>query len=306
MRFLIGLCLLVVSGFCFAASQDQSKPLIVTSIQPLSMVAQEIVPEANVLTLLQANQNPHHASFTPEQARLLSEADLVIWLGKKEEPAVARLLAKRQGPSLFMASLEGVHLLALGESHDHDHHHGHDHHHENHSEEHKGTDLHLWLDPHNMTLLAEELSEQQMLRDLVPQRDLQNRAKHFSERMRSIEESASAQFRAVQQRWITGHDTWGYLVHAFGLPEPLFLSSQPDSEPGARKLVELRKQVKSEGVACIVLEPEARVSLLKKVCPECRVEQIDPLARGEQAHWPEYLLSVFERFKRCLLPAASL
>ena len=74
---------------------------LVASVEPLAMVLRDLYGDsAEVVTLLDANQNPHNPMLSPRQMLTLRRADLLVWLGEAAEPAVASLAAKRDGDSL--------------------------------------------------------------------------------------------------------------------------------------------------------------------------------------------------------------
>ncbi|MEP4524020.1 MAG: metal ABC transporter substrate-binding protein, partial [Alloalcanivorax venustensis] len=122
---------------------------LVASVEPLAMVLRDLYGDsAEVVTLLEANQNPHNPMLSPRQMLTLRRADLLVWLGEAAEPAVASLAAKRDGDSLALLSLPGVTRREGGHRHGGDDDHGHHH-------EPGELDPHLWLDPRNMAVLAE-------------------------------------------------------------------------------------------------------------------------------------------------------
>ena len=97
---------------------------VVASVEPLAKVLRSLYDDSvTVTTLLQANQNPHQLALSPRQALAVQQADLMVWLGAGVEAPLAPLVARRQGPSVALLGLEGVHRRTGG----HDHHDDHDH-----------------------------------------------------------------------------------------------------------------------------------------------------------------------------------
>ncbi|MDB9843886.1 zinc ABC transporter substrate-binding protein, partial [Porticoccaceae bacterium] len=59
-----------------------AKPLIVTTIKPLAIIAKSAVGDAaDVTYLLPANQAPHNFSLPVSALNKIAQADLVIWVG---------------------------------------------------------------------------------------------------------------------------------------------------------------------------------------------------------------------------------
>jgi len=84
--------------------------------------------------LLDRGGDPHSFQLRPSQARALSEADLIFWIGEELTPWMARALSgiEAQGEVVTLINAEGLHLQDF--AHGHDHGHGHDDH--DHSDDH--------------------------------------------------------------------------------------------------------------------------------------------------------------------------
>ncbi len=253
---------------------------LVASVEPLAMVLRDLYGDsAEVVTLLDANQNPHNPMLSPRQMLILRRADLLVWLGEAAEPAVASLAAKRDGDSLALLSLPGVTRREGDHRHDGEHDHGHQH-------EAGELDPHLWLDPRNMALLAEALGEREPLPEGQPAAflaDLERTEAALRERLAPVADTP----------WLTFHHPWGYFQQRLELRAPVIVSEQLGAGPSSRRFVALAQQLENEQVRCAILEPEAQSGLVARLCPDCRRVALDPLgrdvpARGQgddYSHW---------------------
>ena len=267
---------------------------LVASVEPLAKVLRGLYgDQVQVVTLLQANQNPHQLALSPRQAMLVQQADLLVWLGEAVEAPLAPLVARRQGPTLSLLALEGVHRREGGEDHDHGNHHT------DHAD--ATLDPHLWLSLDNMMRLAGALAQQypQGLKAGEPAR-WQQQAKERHARHRQ----ALVGLEGVS--WLSYHQPWGYLTETLGLAEPLVVSKQLDAGPGSRRFVALAGEIREQQVRCAILEPEARAAMVSRLCPDCRVQPLDPLGRDypelDYLSWRDRLV---EGFKACLQAGAG-
>lgn len=267
---------------------------LVASVEPLAKVLRGLYgDQVEVVTLLQANQNPHQLALSPRQAMLVQQADLLVWLGEAVEAPLAPLVARRQGPTLSLLALEGVHRREGGEDHDHGNHHA------DHAD--ATLDPHLWLSLDNMMRLAGALAQQytQGLKAGEPAR-WQQQAKDRHTRHRQ----ALVGLEGVS--WLSYHQPWGYLTETLGLAEPLVVSKQLDAGPGSRRFVALAGEIREQQVRCAILEPEARAAMVSRLCPDCRVQPLDPLGRDypelDYLSWRDRLV---EGFKACLQAGAG-
>lgn len=269
---------------------------VVVSVEPLAKVLRSLYDDSvTVTTLLQANQNPHQLALSPRQALAVQQADLMVWLGAGVEAPLAPLVARRQGPSVALLALDGVHRRNGG----HDHHDGHDH--DEHASHDATTDPHLWLSVDNMTLLAGAVGERfpAGLKSGQPQQWQQ-----AAQAQLQVEREQLASL--AQEPWLSYHQPWGYLSESLALAEPLVVSEQLDAGPGSRRFVSLAEQVRDQQVRCAVQEPEARAGLLKHLCPDCYVQPLDPLGRdSQQQEYLPWLSELSAGFAQCLRAASQ-
>ena len=289
MRYPILALLLILSA-------PLSARTLVASVEPLAMALRDLYGDsAKVETLLAPNQSPHNPMLSPRQMLRLRQADLVVWLGAEAEPAVADLMARRDGPSLALLSLPEVTRRQGGHDHGNDDHgHDHDHH------DHQGRlDPHLWLDPANVAALARGLAE----RDAGGLPEGQPAA--FLAALERATDAARARLAPLSERpWLSFHNPWGYFQQRLGLREPVTVSEQLGAGPGSRRFVALAERVERESVRCAVAEPEAQRALLARLCPDCRRVDLDPLGRdhpgGGYGAWLDQVIAA--GFQRCLAP----
>lgn len=269
---------------------------LVASVEPLAKVLRGLYgDQVQVVTLLQANQNPHQLALSPRQAMLVQQADLLVWLGGTVEAPLAPLVARRQGATLTLLELEGVHRREGS----HDHGHDHEHHDSDHAD--ATLDPHLWLSLDNMMLMAGALAQRypQGMNAGEPDRwQKEARARHASHRQ-ALEGLESVP-------WLSYHQPWGYLTETLGLAEPLVVSQQLDAGPGSRRFVELAGEIRDQQVHCAIREPEARAALITRLCPDCQIHPLDPLGRDypelDYLTWRDRLV---EGFKACLQAGAG-
>jgi zinc transport system substrate-binding protein len=98
--------------------------------------------------LLDRGGDPHSFQLRPSQARDLTQADLVFWVGEELTPWLARALAgvEAEGKIVTLITAEGLRLREFGEDHGHEDHahddHGHEHAHDDHAHDDHGHDDH--------------------------------------------------------------------------------------------------------------------------------------------------------------------
>ncbi|KGD63746.1 high-affinity zinc uptake system protein znuA [Alcanivorax nanhaiticus] len=267
---------------------------IVASVEPLAKVVRSLYgPQVEVVTLLQANQNPHQLALSPRQALLVQQADLMVWLGAEVEAPLSPLVARRDKRSVALLDVPGVERRESGTHHDHD---GHEHHDHGGAHAQNGAylDPHLWLSVDNMILLSRAVVT------ALPEGLESQQPEAWQARAVEIQSQWRSRLAVLAQRpWLTYHHPWGYFTDALGLAEPVVVSQQLDAGPGSRRFVVLAAEIRERDVQCMIREPEAREAMLKRLCADCRVEALDPLGRDQPTlnylDWLDYLGAGFER-----------
>lgn len=283
------LCVSLCSPLAAAAAD---KPQLLASIEPLSMLARELFAQrVRVHTLLRPSQNPHHASFSPAQLRLLKRADLLLWLGAAAEPYLTKYLSVRQGPQLTL--LAQPHVSPLDETHVDPHH-----------AEHGGVDPHLWTDPKRMEKLLPALVSWGVSQGLDA-KQLKKRAQRLKQRLDNEVATAKKQLAPLADTpWLSYHNPWHYFQQRLGISAPLTVVSQPGANTGSRHFLRLAQQMAQQQVHCALLEPEARVALIDKLCqaPGCQMLPLDPLGRDSKAAtYSQWWRGLVQQFRQCLV-----
>lgn len=146
---------------CFAlfllASPARAEVSVLTSIKPLQLVAaaiQDGVGQPDVL--LPPGASPHQYALRPSDVRRLREVQLFYWIGPDLENFLPKVLAGRQGASVAVQDLPGMHLRKFVNFEEEEHA-GHDEH--DHDHRPGMLDAHLWLLPANARTIAARMAE---------------------------------------------------------------------------------------------------------------------------------------------------
>ncbi|MBV7410352.1 zinc ABC transporter substrate-binding protein [Maritimibacter sp. DP1N21-5] len=254
-------------------------PRVVTDIAPVhSLVSQVMAGVAEPQLLLDGSADPHSVQLKPSQARGLTEADLVIWMGEDLEPWLARLVANlSEGQSIELLEHPSTHLRSLAEAHDgtadHDDHDDHteeaDHDDHAHEHEHDGADPHAWLAPENAAAWVKVIAEE------LARRDAEN-ADTYRANADTAVAAIEAQATEITTRLapyegaeiITFHDAFGYFTDAFGIEVLGSVRPSDASSPSAAAVDALRMAVEEQGVSCAFAEPNHDPALLEALASE--------------------------------------
>ena len=97
-----------------AAGAQETAPKVVASIQPLHSLLAAVMKDVGEPTLLvQGVNTPHDYSLTPANARALSQADLVVWVGESMETFLVRPISALASDAVVLEAMEAEGVEAL-------------------------------------------------------------------------------------------------------------------------------------------------------------------------------------------------
>ncbi|WP_212524252.1 zinc ABC transporter substrate-binding protein [Actibacterium sp. MT2.3-13A] len=233
-------------------------PRVMTDLPAVHSLAAQVMGDLGTPgILLDKGSDAHHFQLKPSQARALSRAGLVIWVGPEMTPWLDRAIAGvgLSGAVLELIELEGTHRQGFGGGQagvagdaDHADADGHDH---------EGLDPHAWLTPENgrawLTAIAEELSRL----------DPDNAATYAANAAAAIAalDETEARIRTTlapvgDAPVVVFHDAYGYFAGHFGVNIAGTIAFGDAAAPGARHLAEIRAVLERTGAVCVF--PEAQ------------------------------------------------
>lgn len=306
-------------------SSEEEAPLhVVASILPLQMLVQDLTQDilpAHVEVLVPRNSSPHNYQLTPKSAFGLRNADFVVWLGASAEPYLQKAISQQKNNSIATLNLPAMHLRHYNESSVHqearhkanleslaktDSYTDSDHDHEEHA--HKGIDPHFWWSVQHLDVAALALVSQ--LSQLRPKAapKLRERYTQWIAALRQQRQPAREQLKGNSAGVLSYHDSLFYLQLDLErqLQPTSQLMSQPDLKPGARQLIELRKQVQEQKLQCLILEPGSSLAWIAKIDPDGLLSQvtIDPLGWdveiAEGSRIAAMLRSAYHKLAMCM------
>lgn len=244
-------------------------PKVVVSIMPLhSLVSGVMEGVGSPQLLIGANASPHDYALKPSDARALSEADLVVWVGEDLETMLKRPLQSLAGKAsvLELSRAEGMTLLPSrkGGVWEVDKHDEHDAGHDGHA--HGEMDTHLWLSPANARRIVDVVAEQLSALDAANAKTYQANAEAMDKQIGALNKQLQVQLAPVRQRpYIVFHDAYHYFEKAFDLHPAGAIAVNPQHRPGARRIVEIRQAIRDSGAACVFSEPQFRPAIVDVV-----------------------------------------
>ncbi|KGL53177.1 zinc ABC transporter substrate-binding protein [Pantoea ananatis] len=288
---------------------------IVASIKPVGFIASAIADGVTpVEILLPDGASEHDYALRPSDVKRLQNADLVVWVGPEMEAfmtkSAAALPAKK---NLEIVQIPGVKTMLLrgGEDDDHDDHeaaeHNHDHHDdEGHHHHHGEFNMHLWMSPEIAKKTAVAIHGK--LLELMPQdkAKLDANLQHFEAELADTDKRIISQLAPVKDKgYFVFHDAYTYFEKHYGLSPTGHFTVNPEIQPGAQRLHQIRTQLVEKKAVCVFAEPQFRPAVIDAVArgTEVRKGTLDPLGTdislGKDSY-VKFLSQLSSQYETCL------
>ena len=289
----------------FAAA---NAPNVLTTIKPLQLISQAItegVSESDVL--LPPGASPHSHSLRPSDARKLHSADVIFWVGPSMESFLTRTLPSAKNTKVVAMMDSGTITLRKTKSddeHHHDHHH-HDHHHD-HDHDHGEFDPHLWLSTDNGRAMAKVMTDTLVALDKENADRYNANLQKFLKSLDDADERNKKKLTGFETKpFFVFHDAYGYLQDQYNLNIGGHFTLNPEQQPGARHLTNLRDTLKSTGKTCIFREPQFQPAYIDRITEglDVKVGVLDPLGEDIQAGpegFAQFINNLVDNIEGCM------
>jgi zinc transport system substrate-binding protein len=203
--------------------------------------------------------------------------------------------------------------------HDHDHdkeeHEAHDHPEEKHADGHDGhghdhahgaTDPHIWLDPENAKAMTLEIAARLAKADPDNADRYRENAERIAARLDVVSAEIAETLAPVRdKRYVVFHDAYQYFEKRFGLAPAAAITLNPETNPGAARISEIKHRIEDTGAVCVFSEPQFDPKLVRVTIEgtDARTAVLDPLG-GTLPDTDDFyyglLRGMAETFRDCL------
>ncbi len=309
---------LILAGLLCTTAVRADVPNVVTDVAPIHSLVSQVMEGVGEPTLLVPGaRSPHGYSMKVSEARRISRADLIVWVGEGLTPWLERSVSTlgQKATSIELLDIKGLTLLPYGdddaEHDDHDDHEEHDDHaeegegHDDH--DHGAVDPHIWLDPQNAAVILDAVA--QALSDQDPEnaaRYAENAAKSIAEIEGLTADLNALMLPAADKPYFVYHDAYRYFEGRFGLGRAIAVAGGHGQRPGARRLSEVRALLAETGARCVFSEVQfgdrAATAIIQGT--DVRAAMLDPLG-GESEPGPALYDATLRRLARTLAECLS-
>lgn len=270
------LLVLVLMSLIFAAPAvaQQPKLRVIASFSILGDIVAQIGGERiELVTLVPAMADTHVFQPTPNHARSVANADVLVASGLNFEPWLDRLVAASGFRGRRIVASDGITPLALRDAHSHDH--RQDHGKTTNAKGGRADDPHLWHDLTRMQTYIGNIADGLAAADPAGADGYRTRGNAYAAELRALDGWAAAEIGRLPQahrKVITQHDAFGYLAARYQI---VFMAPQgvtTQAEASAEAVGRLVRQIKRENVQALFFENIANPRLIEQIAREAKVK----------------------------------
>ena len=294
--------------FYFSSLKAEIK--VVVSIKPIHSLVSYIMDGVGTPDLIVDGYNsPHGFSLKPSHAKMLQEADMVVYVGEGIEEFLEKPLESisKNSVKFELMNQSGIKKLKFRERNifgDHDDHddHGHgkkkkddhddhddhdkkakkedhdDHGHDDHGHGHGEFDPHIWLDPMNAKTIVKKVTNQLSKLDkensAIYKANSKKALKELDQMIKEVKSDVNKDAKVV-----VFHDAYQYFEKRFKVNIIGALTVNTDVLPGAEQLAEIREVIEHEKVTCVLSEPQFNPDIVETIAKDTNINMgvLDPL-----------------------------
>jgi zinc transport system substrate-binding protein len=303
MIFRAFLCFILLAFTAPPARADASR--VIASIKPLHSLVAAVMGDTGTPELLVGGlQSPHGYQLKPSQVAALNDAAIVFYIGSGLETFLTQPLGTLPPTVRKIALIDAPGVTVLkprsGGAWEPD---------EDETPARPAQDPHIWLDTDNAKAMAAEIAR--VLGETYPaNKDTYNRNEAaLAARLDALNTALASQLKSAAGRpYIVFHDAFQYFERDYGLTAAGAITLEPEQEPGAKRIAEIREKIRTSGVQCVFSEPQFNTRLIQTVAEGAPVKTgILDEHGADIEEGPELYFSLMQNlatgFERCLKPS---
>ena len=283
------------------AVMAEQKIAVISSFSILGDLVSEVGQEhVTVMNLVKIDGDAHVFNPTPQDAKAISKAQLVVTNGLQFEGWMPRLIEAANYQGVQVVAANGIDELSTKEGHscghahhddehkhhddEHKHHDDehahHDNKHEHHEDEHAhhdhgDIDPHAWHSIKNVKVYVHNIAKGLIQVDPANTDDYQQNAKDYIQKLDKLELKLNAQLAQIpasQRKVITPHAAFGYFARDFNVTFLAPQGTSTGSEASAADVAALIKQIRHDNVNAVFMENIADNRLIEQISRETGVK----------------------------------
>jgi len=295
-------CLVSGCGDKNAAPAAGAKPQVVATISIIGDWVKIVgADDVDLKTFVGADGDPHEYEPVPSDNITLSKADLLFENGFGLESWLNKLYESSQSKATRVVITQGIEVRHVPESEG-----------ERPNGKEDDRDPHAWQNVKNAIVMVGNIRDALVKADPTHADAYKSRADAYLKQLADLDAWAENQINTLpkeRRKLVTSHDAFGYFGQRYGVDisrNALESVTTEASDPSAKQIADVVRQIKASGVPVIFLENIQNPKLINQIATEAGVKVGPPLysdALGKPGTDGESYLKMMQYNVRTLVTA---
>lgn len=229
--------------------------------------------------MVQPGNSPHTYEPKPSQMIAIANADLYFTIGVEFENVWLPKFTNLNGKMKIIDIADTVPKIQMKTStHVHEHH------------SHEGDDPHIWTDPKNVSIIAQNIYKALAKYDPENKSYYKTNLEVFLALTKDTDTEIKKIFSSMKEKptFMVFHPSWGYFAKAYQLKQ--IVVEVEGKEPKPKELMHLIKEARKKHVNAIFTQPEFSDTSARIIAKELGIPviKVSPLA----SNWSENLINI--------------
>lgn len=228
---------------------------VVTSFSILEDIAHNIGKDKVTITsMVKRNQDPHGYDPSFSDIQNLYKADLLIVNGLNFENWLNRATQQSNFKGEIITVSKGVNVIHLEDDHDHNHD---EENHNDHGHDHGDVDPHIWQNPLNGIVMAENITQAFIAKDPDNKAFYEKNFETYSQQLRDLDNSIMEKLQNNPSQPLKGivlHDSFRYFTERYPMQFFPILDAHSISEPSVKTFAGIKTLINDNQIPVIFTE----------------------------------------------------
>ncbi len=236
---------------------SQEKPLVVTSASMMADMARNIGGDKiEVRMIVPIGGDPHLHEPTPEDARLVAKANLILINGLTFEGWINELIENSGTQAQTITITQGVDILS--------------------SQQYKNSaDPHAWMDASNGIIYAKNILRALNQLDPSHSKYFSDNFTHYEKELLELDEyiqNSISTIPSTQRILITSHDAFQYYGKRYGIRLEAIMGISTEAEAQTSDVIRVNRTIKENKVPAIFVESTINPKLIEQIARDNNIK----------------------------------
>jgi zinc/manganese transport system substrate-binding protein len=262
-------CIVLLSFIYFTSckppvTENNTRLKVLTTVAPIFSFTKNITGNtADVENLLPSGAGPHEYSLSPDDARKIAQADIIIINGVNLESWLNKLTGVSENSSVYTVvdSSSGIEIL--------------------------DNDPHIWLSPLNAIMQVKRIRDGLINADPENRKVYSDNSAAYIKRLEILDKEISDEISGWNRKdFVAFHPAFRYLAKDYGLNLAAVIQESPEIEPSPRHIAEVIDIIKSKNIKSIFTDPMITHKIVRSIAADLdlKVYSLDTMETGNSSN----------------------